>query len=157
MTKLFLAASFSFWAAAAAADTFTIGVDVNALDFGGQLPGANASLGGAGYFNEVTTISDHNAAYYLKIYDTAPLTSGSRAIPNSCFRWLTTYTDGAGTLNYVDGHTFDTTPILAYTAAGADLTGTAVHTRFRYTVVVPDNQVAGTYLTTVIYLLTETL
>lgn len=141
----------------AGAAVFSISLDAASVNFGSIVPGSASELGAGGHHNEVTAASDGGVAYYIKIYDTAPLACVSFTIPNSNFEWLASYMDGQGVLAAGAYQAFSTSPALAYSAAGNDLTGTPVHVRFRYKLTVPGAQGAGFYTTTVVYLLTETL
>lgn len=141
----------------AGAAVFSLTLDAASVGFGLIAPGESRELGVGGYHNELTAVSDGAVPYFIKIYDSAPLTCGLQTVSNANFEWLASYSDGQGTVAAGGYQPFSLSPALVYTAAGTDLTGVPVKIRFRYRLTIPGGQAAGTYTTTIVYLLTETL
>lgn len=149
--------SSALWPGGAEAAFSISFLDSAQLDFGMMAAGEAKELNPGGYRDEVITTSDGGVPYFLKIYYTTPLTSSSSTLPDSSLQWQSIYNDGQGNLETSGYQPFSTNPQRVYTAAGTDLTGTAVRTRLRYRLTLPANAAAGTYNSSIVYLLTETL
>ena len=88
----------------------------------------------------------------------APLTSGGDEIPLERFQWQVSRVDGTGSVvSESQFRSFSLFPDLVYLSAPGEAGGAAVHLRFRYSLKLPEAQVAGSYQTTVRFTLTEVL
>ncbi len=141
--------------------TFNITAN-NSLNFD-----SNMEPGSTHYLNESVGIkSDQSAVYYFKISVIHPMTNGvnqSYTIPNSNLLWEVNSLSGEhGTLNHAMAvyQAFISAPPenpdLVYTSDPADINN-SVNVGFIYKLIVPLGQLAGTYTTTITYLLTESL
>lgn len=144
-----MAAVFCFLSSTNARAAISMALDRNMLDFRAVNPGSSAELADQGdYQNEVTCSSTNNKTWYLKAHLVRPFTCGVNTIPSENFKWIVVSVgSGRGTLaNTINMPTsFASAPSIIYTSGDVDNSGTEIKLRFRYLLVVPKNQVAGSY------------
>jgi len=136
-------------------------LDYNMIDFGAMNTGESkeVTIKGA-YHNQLTCSSTNNMTWYLKAQVVKPFSFMQYTIPEENFKWtVVSVGAGKGIVNGGVNFTFpfSRTPVLIYTSDPDDNTGTAIDIAFRYSLQVPDNQVAGNYNATVRFIMIETL
>lgn len=139
----------------------TMTLDWDMVDFRTMESGQTRDISDKGvYHNEIICTSTNNQTWYLKTNLIRPLTAGMSTIPNECFYWMVVdVINGKGIVfnNRNILVPFTTYKSLVYTSDPADNTGTPVGLRFRYTLKLPRNQVAGNYVGSVRWTMTELL
>jgi len=111
-----------------------------------------------GYFNRALCQSTNGAVYFFRIRNLAPLTHTTKSeytIDNSSFRWMSTYTSGAGQLKYATLVPFQSSYDTVYTSTANGDSGNQIEIQFIYDLTVTDAIAAGSYQTTIEYLMTE--
>ncbi len=138
---------------------FEIEVDSYGIDFGLMNIGETKEIQERGmYHNELTCKSDNAKTWYLKIQALNPLKSAEDYIPYESFKWkVVEILDGDGVYNKEGYSAFSDIPSLIYTSGPNDTSGRQVKVRFKYSLLVPKNQVAGNYRTVIRYTMTELL
>ncbi|OIO32729.1 MAG: hypothetical protein AUJ70_04885 [Candidatus Omnitrophica bacterium CG1_02_40_15] len=140
------------------AGEFTMSTDTSNVSFGEMAIGDWKELGGGTYHNQLTCKSTNGKTWYVKIYVLAPLTSGTKTINNSYFKYMPGWTNGTGSVqNQYSFIAFSGISSLVYVSGPDDNSGSDVYLQFKYGLSIPANQVAGIYNTTVRYVMTETL
>lgn len=155
-------------------------LDTTSISFGALDPGEFKEIpSGAGYANRVKVVSDSAVPWTVSIRDTAPLTrtgGSSRTIANTYFKWLSTYagkwdsgsstwwdltsgldhqpTDGYVEFSSAAGENFYTSGrVSGKNDSNNAYDGTEIG--FKYAIQPPEDQMAGTYTTTIVYTLTQ--
>ena len=83
---------------------------------------------------------------------------GTEAIPVESLQWELESTTGIGTTPTLRRYVpFELTPSLVYISGAGEATGTTVQFHFKYALTIPEEQVSGTYQTTIRFTLTEVL
>ena len=139
---------------------FEIEADTSLIDFGFMNIGESKELQEKGiYHNEVACKSDNAKTWYFKIQALDPLKSGEDYIPYGSFVWkIVEVLDGDGTIyNKGNYNTFSDVASLVYSSGPNDSGGREVSLRFKYSLSIPRNQVAGNYRTVIRYTMTEML
>lgn len=136
-------------------------LDYNMLDFGAMNTGESKEISIKGtHHNTLTCTSTNNMTWYLKAQVVKPFSFMQYTIPEANFKWtVVSVGAGKGIVNGGVNFTFpfSRTPTLIYTSDPDDNTGTAIDISFRYSLDVPENQVAGNYNGTVRFIMIETL
>lgn len=140
------------------AGDFTMSTDTSNIPFGKMDIGEWKEKGGGSYHNQLTCKSTKSKTWYIKIYVLAPLTSGTKTIDNSNFKYMPGWTNGTGNVqNQYSYNAFTAIPALVYISGPDDNSGNEIYIQFKYGLSIPANQIAGIYNTTVQYVMTETL
>ncbi len=147
--------------AATADGALQMTLDYNMIDFGAMNTGESKEVSIKGvYHNQLTCSSTNNITWYLKAQVVKPFSSMQYAIPEDNFKWTVVSVGiGRGIVNGGLNFTFPFSriPVLIYTSDAADNQGAAIDISFRYTLAIPENQVAGNYNATVRFIMIETL
>jgi hypothetical protein len=134
---------------------FKIDVDNNYLDFGLVKPGETVTLKPQGYYNTIKCVSNKARQYYVKLHILGDIL-GPRGtkIPPESFKWRVYQTSGSRGAK--EGwHQFSNQPVIIYTSAGDDETGSRNLIRLQYKLDLPAYASGGHYSLKVAYLLTE--
>ena len=137
---------------------FEVEVDAYSIDFGFMNISESKELNEKGlYHNQVTCKSDNARAWYLKIQSIGPLKSGDDYIPYENFNWMAVEAlNGDGVIYNKNGYNpFYEIPALVYSSGVNDSKGGEVSLRFKYSLFIPKNQIAGNYRTIIRYTMTE--
>ena len=137
---------------------FEVEVDAYSIDFGFMNISESKELQEKGlYHNEVSCKSDNTRAWYLKVQALGPLKSGEDYIPYENFSWKAIEAlNGDGAIYNKDMYNaFSDIPALVYSSGPNDPKGSEVKLRFKYSLSIPKNQVAGNYRTVIRYTMTE--
>ena len=142
-----------------AAFTFRLdGSSVGTIDFGSMDPGsAKFDLPTTGIF-QLDCTSDQGNAYTVFVSDSQPFTNtadGTQTIGNENFRWLGTFTTGAGTLSKSAYVNFSTLPAAVYQGVAGDAGGATQVIQMKFGLIVPASLRGGTYTTTIRFTMTE--
>jgi hypothetical protein len=139
---------------------FEIEVDAYGIDFGFMNIGESKEVQEKGvYHNEITCKSDNAKTWHLKIQTIEPLKSGEDYIPDENFKWkVVEVLTGDGVIHNKDSYSaFSDTASLVYTSGPNDSGGSEIKLRFKYSLLIPKNQVAGNYRAVIRYTMTELL
>ncbi|MBL7071629.1 MAG: hypothetical protein ISS26_05620 [Candidatus Omnitrophica bacterium] len=130
--------------------SFTFSVHPPSLDFSSTLPG-NTTETKTLYLSCST---NNNTSWSLNMRVISELTSGTYTIPNEAFKWNGS-SQGTG-IFYPGTGLVSTTAFTFYDAALEEyVTSAPIELLLNYYVEVPQNQVAGSYTTTVVMTMTE--
>jgi hypothetical protein len=134
---------------------FSISVDRDTIDFYNMKPGeSRMDVPPTGI--RVTTKSNTGNPWFLKIKAVEPLTSGRNAIPNENFKWYG-WTEGSGTWYGTGKENLLATSMVTYASSLSEGLNAdpGVANVFKFKLDVPQNQAAGSYESTVQFILTE--
>lgn len=133
----------------------------NTMDFGGMRIGEEKMLSDkGGYQHEFTFTSTNARTWRLKAQLLRPFTSGTSSIAPENFKWIVEElqnSQGYLANSISTENPFSTFPILIYTSANSDNTGTQVRMKFRYKLKIPKSQAAGAYTAQVRFIMVEDL
>ena len=137
---------------------FEVEVDAYSIDFGFMNILESKELNEKGFYhNQVTCKSDNARAWYLKVQSLGPLKSGDDYIPYENFNWKAIEAlNGDGVIYNKDAYnSFSDISALVYSSGVNDSKGNEVNLRFKYSLFIPKNQIAGNYRTIIRYTMTE--
>ena len=131
------------------------------IDFGGMKLGEERTLSErGGYEHRFSFASDTGRTWYFKAQLLMPFTYGAHTIPSENLQWIVEQViNGRGILsrNRSMPGPFSTMPVLIYTSADTDNTGTEVAIKLRYKLKIPKNQAAGPYTAHMRFIMVEEL
>jgi len=152
---------FIMQGSALAAFEMTLQEGYRNIDFGTMKIGETKSLERrGGYEQEFNFNSTNGRTWYFKAQLVRPFTSGRYTIPNEKFKWIAEQLkNGKGILstNISRPSPFSNAPVLIYTSADTDNTGTQVQIRLKYELEVPKKQAAGVYTAHIRFIMVEDL
>ncbi len=133
--------------------------DQRQLFFGVMQVGESKELAQSGtYHNQITCSSTNGRMWYVKVNVLQPLSSGGRNIPLENFQWQVSASGGAGSIAHPhEWRPFSLMPDTVYISSPTEQAGATVQLQFKYSLQIPDSQVAGIYQTTIRFTLTEAL
>lgn len=143
--------------------TFDMSIEDNykTIDFGAmELDEEKTLVQRGGYEHQFNFNSTNGETWYFKAQILRPFTSMTYTIPPENFQWIVEeLINGQGILsaNVSKPAPFSTTPVLIYTSAGNDETGTRVRIRLKYRLKIPKNQTAGVYTAHIRFIMVEEL
>ncbi len=112
----------------------------------------------ATFHNTITCSSDNGRAWHLKVHVLQPMAFGTEAIPVEAMQWQLESTTGIGATPTLRRYVpFELTPALVYISGADEAAGTSVQFHFKYSLTIPEEQVSGSYQTTIRFTLTEVL
>ena len=150
-----LAVDVSVTARVTVEEVFTLSIDRDAIDFYNMKPGESRyDIPPTGI--RVTTKSNSGNPWYLKIRATEPLSSGKAIIPYDKFAWYG-WSEGSGSWYGTGKEHISSLPQIAYASTLSEGLNASpgVANVFKFKLEVPSNQQAGSYETTVQFILTE--
>ncbi|GEM_PF-1959111 len=140
------------------ASVFSLSLNNPYLAFPEVDSGQSVVLGEGRSFNEMICRSNSGRAWYLK----AQLVSlknleRNYTLPASQLKWKVVETTGSAALTHgrFDFEPFSEQPMLIYTSQGDDNHGRAVVLRFQYSLSVPSDAPAGTYVGQLVFTMVE--
>ena len=113
-----------------------------------------------GYEHQFNFNSTNGRTWYFKAQLLMPFTSGTYTIPPENLQWIAEQViGGQGVLSTSLSRPspFSSNPVLIYTSAASDNTGTDVQIRLKYTLKIPKNQIAGAYTGHIRFIMVEEL
>lgn len=129
---------------------FALSVHPASLDFPSTSPGKST----AAKTLYLACSTNSNAAWTLNMKVISELTSGANIIPNESFKWDGS-TTGSGTFYSGTGY-ISTIPFTFYEAGANEyVTTSPIELLLNFHVEIPENQIAGTYTTTLVLTMTE--
>ncbi len=153
-----LTASTTASASATINTVFTLSLGSSSVAFGALNVGQTKEFPGSTGYHHTLTVNSNQTPWYVKVSVTGSLASGADTISNTNFYWILDSTNGTGTIANLGTYTaFTTSPVLTYTASTGDTGGQDIDLRYRYQLVDPSDQEAGTYTATITYELTQIL
>lgn len=140
------------------AQVFGLDVTRSSLTFENAQPGRDTVIGSGGSLNQVTCRSNTGRSWYLKA-QVRSLTHLQQAIdlPTGSLKWRVTSSTGQGEISQRDFRGFSDEAAVIYAAAGDDLRGRQVALSFEYSLTVPSNAPAGTYVGQLVFTMVENL
>ena len=132
-----------------------------AIDFGTMKMGEEKMISGRGdYEQQFNFISDNGRTWYFKAQLVRPFSNGIYSIPAENFQWIVEEVkNGRGVVSTSMSmpSPFFTSPVLIYTSADDDNTGTEVQIRLRYELKIPEKQTTGSYTAHIRFIMVEGL
>ena len=149
----------SSWTAHPAWAALQFSTDQRQLFFGVMQVGERKELAQLGtYHSQITCSSTNGRMWYLKVNVLQPLSFGGRNIPLENFQWQVSGSNGTGSIAHPhEWRPFSLMPDTVYISSPTEQAGTPVQLQFKYSLQIPDAQVAGVYQTTIRFTLTEAL
>lgn len=134
-----------------------LSTDHRSIFFGSMQPGEEKELAEFGsYHNQIICSSTNGGTWYLKMNLLQPLTLGGDQIPFENFKWQLNWTNGNGTSpSAFRFKPFSFAPETVYISGPNEASGNSINFQFKYSIKIPDAQIAGVYYTTVRFTLTE--
>jgi hypothetical protein len=142
---------------------FDISIEGNykTISFGAMKLGEEKTVSRkGGYEHQFNFNSTNGRTWYFKAQLLMPFTSGAHTIPPENFQWIAEQViNGRGVLATTLSRpsSFASYPVLIYTSADTDNTGTDVQIRLKYKLKIPKNQVAGAYTGHIRFIIVEEL
>jgi len=137
----------------------TISDSNNYLDFGSMKPGDNGRLAiKGGYHHTIHCVSTNGRIWYLKMAVIRPFSFGVKTIPMENMAVVVEQLlSGQGIVfNGTNREIPLTSPqTIIYTSALEDNNGQAVEMNMYYTLKIPENQIAGSYVANLQYVMVE--
>ena len=139
----------------------SIGVGYRTIDFGAMELGEEKTISRrGGYEHQFNFTSDKGRRWYFKAQLVRPFTSGVYSVPAQNLQWIVEEVKNGKGIVSVSMSTpspFLTTPVLIYTSAEDDNTGSEVQIRLRYRLNIPPKQAAGAYTAHIRFVMVEEL
>lgn len=136
---------------------FSLNLDKTSLDFGLLNPGERIELYSAGYYHQLTGLSNNKKNWVLKIAMPADFAGpGGALMSKASFKWQLFWTNGSG-IKKEGWEGLGDDPQVIYTSGPADSQGEEIYIQLRYALDVPENIPSGNYSTILVYTMTETI
>lgn len=139
----------------------SLGAGYRSIDFGPMELGEEKTLSArGGYEHQFNFTSDKGRTWYFKAQLIRPFTSGRHSIPVENLQWIVEEVrSGRGIVStsMSTPGSFSNFPVLIYTSADSDNTGTEVQVRLRYKLKIPQEQAAGAYTAHIRFIMVEQL
>ena len=133
----------------------------SSIDFGAMQRGEEKTLSErGGYEHQFNFTSDNARTWYFKAQLIRPLTNGMYTIPAESLEWVVEEVIGGRGIdatNISSPSPFYAGPVLIYTSADTDNSGTQVNIRLKYRLTIPEKQAAGTYTAHIRFMMIEEL
>lgn len=144
-----------------AAFDMSLGAGYQTIDFGAMELGEEKTISARGnYEQQFNLTSDNGRRWYLKAQLVRPFSCGIHSIPAENFQWIVEEVrDGRGVVStsMSTPSSFSTHPVLIYTSADTDNTGTEVQIRLKYKLEIPEQQATGAYTAHIRFIMVEEL
>ena len=138
------------------AQVFGVEVTRSNLVFENAQPGRETIIGDGGTLNQVTCRSNTGRPWYLnaQVRSLSHLQQ-SMNLPAGSLKWRLVTSTGQGEMLRGEFRGFSDEPSVIYTAAGDDLRGRLVELKFEYSLAVPSDAPAGTYVGQLVFTMAE--